>query len=84
MHPMFLPENLYAMPHELVVKQVAAHCELLENCKTYEEFYALSTTQHWMLAAIYHSGLDFDTFDCILRNAINDAEERIAEVMRND
>lgn len=79
MHAMFKPENLYAMPRELVIKQVAAHCERLDSCKSWEEFYSLSATQHWMLAAIYHSGLDFDTFDCILRNAINSAEDRLGE-----
>ena len=82
MHPMFLPENLYAMPRELVVKQVAAHRELLDNCNLWRVL--RTSDEALMLAAIYHSGLDFDTFDCILRNAINAAEERIAEVMRND
>lgn len=79
MHPMFKPENLYAMPRELVSKQVAAHCERLDKCKNWNDFYLLSATSHWLLAAIYHRGLDFDTFNCIIRQASEAAEDRLGE-----
>lgn len=79
MHPMFKPENRYAMPRELVIKQVAAHCERLDQCKNWHDFNLLASTSHWILAAIYHSGLDFDTFDCIVRVAIEAAEDRLGE-----
>lgn len=79
MHEMFKPENKYAMPRELVVRQVAAHCKRLDSCQSWNDFDLLASTSHWILAAIYHSGLDFDTFDCIIRNAVDSAEKRLGE-----
>lgn len=76
---MLKPENLYAMPRELVCRELESHCARLEKCKTWHDFYLLRDICYWFLAAIYHSGLDFDTFDCIIRGAINAAEARLDE-----